>query len=123
MNELTENQIKVLIENGNIDYKVDGSTDGIDLGKRRKYFNWLNSCSFVSDNGQIVKLILKENAESQKVFFEAYVAWYDKYGGFFMNGYIDLVLNAIKADVYWDNKDKCETFRVSIDNLERKKMK
>ena len=79
MNELTENQIKVLIENGNIDYKVDGSTDGIDLGKRRKYFSWLNSCSFVSDNGKIVKLVLKENTESQKVFFEAYVAWYDKY--------------------------------------------
>ena len=121
--ELTENQVKVLIENGDIDYKVNGSTDGIDLGKRRKYFSWLNSCSFVSDNGKIVKLVLKENTESQKVFFEAYVAWYDKYGGFFMNGNIDLVLNSISADVYWENKDIFENFIVNINELERKKMK
>lgn len=120
---MTENMLKALVENGNIDYKVDGSTGNIDLSKRRKYYDWLSGCSFIKDNGQIVKLILKENTESKNVFFEAYVAWYDKYGGFFVKGHIDLILKSIKADVYWDNKDNFETYRVSVDGLKRKKMK
>ena len=123
MNELTENQRKVLIENDNISYMVDGSTANISLAKRRKYFNWLSSCPFVVDNGEIVKISLDEDTETKNVYFEGYVAWYDKYGGFFIKGSIDLIMNTIVADVYWDNTDKYETFRIGVDSFERKKMK
>ena len=46
-----------------------------------------------------------------------------KLGGFSFNGKIDLILNVITVNIYWNNKDNFETKRISINNLERKKMK
>ena len=93
------------------------------IEEKTKYYNWLNACDFISNNGFFVKLLLTKIPEDEIVKIDGLVAWNDGLGIFSFNGKIDLILNAITVNIYWDNKDNFETKRISINNLERKKMK
>ena len=126
MRELTDREKNILDEHdvvvGNILNK-DGSKKKMPIEEKIKYYNWLNACDFVSDNGFFVKLLLTKIPEDEIVKIDGLVAWNDGLGIFSFNGKIDLILNAITVNIYWDNKDNFETKRISINNLERKKMK
>ena len=116
---LTPNQEKALLEHGRVVYKVNNSTENTDYVKGLKYVDWLNKCSFISDNGEIVKIDLNEDTECEIVYFEGYVGWYKEFGGFTMKGKIDLIMRAIVVDIYWKNTNEYETKRISIDSLEK----
>ena len=126
MRELTDREKNILDEHdvvvGNILNK-DGSKKKMPNEEKIKYYNWLNACDFISDNGFFVKLLFTKISEEEIVKIDGLVAWNDRLGGFSINGKIDLILNAITVNIYWDNKDNFETKRISINNLERKKMK
>lgn len=126
MRELTDHEKSILDEHGVVVGRIikkDESTVKMSIEEKTKYYNWLNACDFVSDNGFFVKLLLNRLEDTEIVNFHGLIAWNDKKGGFSVNGKIDLILNAITVDIYWDNKDVFETKRISINNLERKKMK
>lgn len=126
MRELTDREKNILDEHdvvvGNILNK-DGSKKKMSIEEKTKYYNWLNACDFISNNGFFVKLLLTKIPEDEIVKIDGLVAWNDGLGIFSFNGKIDLILNAITVNIYWDNKDNFETKRISINNLERKKMK
>ena len=126
MRELTNDEKNIIEEHcvvvGNILNK-DGSKKKMPIEEKIKYYNWLNACDFISNNGFFVKLLLTKIPEDEIVKIDGLVAWNDGLGIFSFNGKIDLILNAITVNIYWDNKDNFETKRISINNLERKKMK
>lgn len=127
MRELTDYEKSILDEHdvvvGDI-FKKDGSKIKMSNDEKIKYYNWINACDFVSDNGFFVKLLLTRMDDEEIVNFDGLIAWNgNRKGGFSINGKIDLILNAITVNIYWDNKDSFETKRISVKDLERKKMK
>ena len=126
MRELTNHEKNIIEEHGVVVGNIlnkDGSKKKMPNEEKIKYYNWLNACDFISDNGFFVKLLFTKISEEEIVKIDGLVAWNDRLGGFSINGKIDLILNAITVNIYLDNKDNFETKRISINNLERKKMK
>ena len=126
MRELTNHEKNIIEEHGVVVGNIlnkDGSKKKMPNEEKIKYYNWLNACDSISDNGFFVKLLFTKISEEEIVKIDGLVAWNDRLGGFSINGKIDLILNAITVNIYLDNKDNFETKRISINNLERKKMK